>query len=62
MVNSLVEAAETVLATAERPGSRVEYAIGPNGNETWHDYQEVPQQALDALFDALVKVRTGVTQ
>lgn len=52
--DALREAAQAVLNSAERPGSRVEYGVDPKtGAETWHDYKEVLQRRLDDLQAAL---------
>ncbi|MFN7004300.1 MAG: hypothetical protein ACK4NW_12830 [Roseinatronobacter sp.] len=45
-------AAEAVIDSAERPGSRKVLGNGIE-DDTWEDYQEVPQEALDALCAAL---------
>lgn len=51
------QAARAILDGAGRPGSRMCLNCGPNGEDTWNDYKEVPQSALDALAAALAKAQ-----
>jgi len=46
-------AASLVLGNADRPGRRMCFGGGPDGDDVWIEHREVDQTALDALARAL---------
>lgn len=52
MIKELIIAARTVLAQAERAGSRVQFGSGDEP-DIWIEYKEVPLTALEELEKAI---------